>query len=751
MKTETPHVSPVDYTKVDIIVEEIIDTVAEYMTGVSREVVKEEIEKAYHFARDAHEGQMRKSGDPYIIHPAEAARIITILKPDLVTIQSCFLHDVPEDTPVTVEEIEAVFGPDVAHIVSGMEKLSKVRYRGEERNIGSMRKMFIAMSQDLRLILVKFADRIHNMRTLEFHPDSEKRNRIALETLNIYVPIADRLGIFDFKEILETECFRILYPEDYQRITAELAEMKEEQDMFLHKATQLLLSICPSTIHIYEISARIKSPYSIYKKMHRKGYEYVREIYDLFALRIITESIANCYELLGLVHNQYMPTPKRFKDYIALPKPNGYQSLHTTVLGLLPEFRRLPTEIQIRTMAMHRQAEMGVAAHFDYKENGSSTISRDVYWVRELKGLIDKIEDGDFMGEMKTNVFDDRIFLFTPKGAVINLPRDSTPIDFAYAVHSELGNRLSIAKVNGKVCPLDSVLHNGDRVEIVTDKHRRPSVTWLSFVKTSRAKEVIRAEINREQREILIIKGRAMLSEYLEKHYGKGLDKDMTLLKNVDGRVLDTKGKEEVLLQIGNLSRKPSSLVRSISDALPPQLQKELLPVAPRVVNTEHDTVTKKIEPEHNFGELIIGGQKHIPHRFAECCHPQPGERVVGYVTRLGVNIHKVTCSSIKKGSLDRLIPTNWSNVPVQKTKMRLEVLVENKIGVLRKLSDIFYMMLINIEEISQKAEGEDGTLARLYLLVSIDEEDYYLYERLVERMKLGIPEFREAQLAEIV
>ncbi|MDD2745489.1 MAG: RelA/SpoT family protein [Candidatus Gracilibacteria bacterium] len=749
MNTEIPTTLPVDYTKVDIIVEEIIDTVVSYMTGISREVIEEEINKAYHFARDAHEGQMRNSGDPYIIHPAEAAKIITTLRPDLVTIQSCFLHDVPEDTPVTVAEIEDVFGPDVAHIVSGMEKLSKVRYRGEERNIGSMRKMFIAMSEDLRLILVKFADRIHNMRTLEFHPDPEKRKRIALETLNIYVPIADRLGIFDFKEILETECFRILYPEDFKRITSELSDMKIEQDMFLTKATELLSMICPDNVKIYEISARIKSPYSIFKKMKRKGYEYVSEIYDLFALRIITESIANCYELLGLVHNQYAPSPKRFKDYIALPKPNGYQSLHTTVLGLLPEFRRLPTEIQIRTMTMHRQAEMGVAAHFDYKEKGSSTISRDVFWVQELKALIDKIEDGDFMGEMKTNVFDDRIFVFTPKGEVINLPRDSTPIDFAYAVHSQLGNHLAIAKVNSKVCPLDAVLHNGDRVEIVTDKNRRPSVTWLSFVKTSRAKEVIRSEINREQREILIIKGRMMLSEYLEKHYGKGLDKDMSILKHVDDRVLDTKGKEEILLQVGNLSRKPSVLVRSIMDALSPQHQKEYFPVIKKLELVE--TESKPIVAEPSSEDLIIGGQKNIPHRFAECCKPQHGDRVVGYATRFGVNIHKVSCTMIKKGSLDRLIPTNWSNIPQQSTKMRLEILVDNRIGVLRKISDIFYMMLINIEEISQKTEGENGALARLYLVVSVDEEDYYLYERLVERMKLGIPEFKEAQLVEII
>jgi guanosine-3',5'-bis(diphosphate) 3'-pyrophosphohydrolase len=324
--------TPTDYTLADIIVEEVIDEAAAYMTNIPKETVAREINRAYLFARKAHEGQFRKSGEPYITHPAEAARILTMLRPDLVTLQCCFLHDVPEDTSVTVEEIDAEFGPAVAHIVSGMEKLSKVKYRGEERTVGSMRKMFIAMSEDIRLILVKFADRIHNMRTLDHHPDPEKRKRIALETLNIYVPIADRLGIFDFKELLETECFRILYPADYVRITEELEEMREEQELFLGKARQLLADICPSGVKMYEISSRIKSPYSLYKKMQRKGYEYVREVYDLFALRIITESVPNCYELLGAVHNRYTPVPKRFKDYIALPKPNGYQSLHTTVL-----------------------------------------------------------------------------------------------------------------------------------------------------------------------------------------------------------------------------------------------------------------------------------------------------------------------------------------------------------------------------------------------------------------------------------
>jgi GTP diphosphokinase / guanosine-3',5'-bis(diphosphate) 3'-diphosphatase len=733
-----------DYTLVDIVVAEIIERVCGYMNSVPRERITTEINKAYFFARSAHEGQFRKSGEPYIIHPAEAALILTILKPDLITLQCCFLHDVPEDTAVTLDEIEAHFGPAVRHITGGMEKLSKVRYRGEERNIGSLRKMFIAMGEDLRLILVKFADRIHNMRTLDHHPDASKRERIALETLNIYVPIADRLGIFEFKEMLENECFRILYPEDFIRVSRELEDLKKEQDEFLGHAREILDQLLPSTFPIYEISSRVKSAFSIYKKMQKKEIESVREVYDLFALRIITESVPNCYELLGFIHNKYTPVPKRFKDYIALPKPNGYQSLHTTVLGLLPEYRRLPTEMQIRTQSMHRQAEIGVAAHFEYKEVGSAKISADVYWVQELKGLMEKLEDGDFMGEMKTNVFDDRIFVFTPKGAVINLPRDATPVDFAYAVHSDLGNRLVIAKVNDKIGPLDAVLHNGDRIEIVTDINKRPSVAWLSFVKTSKAKEVIRAEINKEQREVLIIKGRMILSEYLEKHYGKWLDKELSILKNVDGRILDTKAKEDILLQIGNLSRKASSLVKSLSGALPAPLIRITNAVSPHKKSTE-DTEQKMLAEKE---EIIIGGQSHIPHKLALCCNPKPGQRVVGYVTRLGVNIHKVTCNSVRKWSLDRLIPANWGNMPKLSTRMRLEVLVENKIGVLRTLSDIFYNMAINIEEIAQKSEG-NGELARLHLTVSVDEDDYYLYERLVERLKLGLKEFREAVLIE--
>jgi GTP pyrophosphokinase len=713
------------------------------MRNIPKEVVAREIWRSYAYARDAHHGQFRKSGDPYISHPVASAKLLTILHPDLVSLQSCFLHDVPEDTEKTAEDVEREFGHEVAHIVAGMEKVSKLKYRGEERTIGSLRKMFIAMSEDMRVILVKLADRLHNMQTLDFHPDPEKRKRIALETLNVYAPIADRLGIFDFKEMLETECFRILYPEDCAKITRELADLRIEQETFVTRAKDRIRELIPPHIPAVDISLRVKSPYSIYKKIKRKGYESVRDLYDLFAIRIITDSVQHCYEILGIIHGTWTPVPKRFKDYIALPKENGYQSLHTTVVGMFQEFRKQPTEIQIRTIEMHSQAEIGVAAHFEYSESGASQIAKDVYWVTELKDIIEKSgeDGGEFLDEMKISVFEDRIFVFTPKGAIVNLPRGATPVDFAYSIHSDLGNHLAFARVNDRVVTLDSELRNGDRVEIVTDKLRKPSVTWLSFVKTTRAKEVIKSSLNKEQREDLIEKGRSILNSYLEKHFGKSLDKELSILKNLDGRVLDTKAKEEVLLQVGNLSRRPASVIRSLREewGLPhPHSEEEIPAHAP-----------KPKAPAEETAELIIGGEKGITYRLAHCCSPKPGDRVVGYSSRLGITIHRVGCQSLRKGTFDRFIPASWGGKERTEMVFKVEMVFENRIGVLRKLTDIFFLMKINILEISQKSENS-GKSARILFSLRTEEEDYYLYERLVERIRLGIPEFRESKLIEM-
>jgi len=500
----------------------------------------------------------------------------------------------------------------------------------------------------------------------------------------------------------------------------------------------------PEGVPIVDVSYRVKSPWSIYKKMQRKGYERVQDLYDLFALRITTDSVHHCYDILGTIHTVWTPVPNRFKDYIALPKENGYQSLHTTVVGMFHEFRTQPTEIQIRTLAMHRQAEIGVAAHFSYSETGQSKTAQDAYWAAELKDILKNSEDSDFMTEMKIGVFDDRIFAFTPKGEIQVLPKGSTPVDFAYAVHSKLGDHIAFARVNGKTIPLDYELRNGESVEIITDKNKHPNITWLSFVKTTRAKECIKAYSNRANRGELIEKGRFILNAHLLKHFNKTLDKELSLLKIIDGKTLDTEERETVLIQLGNLSRKPSSVTRSILENSSSELHK-LKQLQER---TKKEKPIPGAKDQGEIRELIIGGEKHIPYRFARCCDPKALDKVVGYITRTGVNIHKIDCVSLREKDFDRYIPAYWEGMKSQGLHIRAEMIFENKIGVLKKLTEIFFLMRINIDEMSACTDS-DG-LSRVVFSLKTEEEDYYLFERLMERVKLSIREFREGNLLEM-
>lgn len=737
----------IDYTYCDSLIHEIIDSASWYMKR-DRDEVEKILLDTYLFARLAHDWQIRKSGDPYITHPLEAAKLLLVLKPDIVSIQSCILHDVIEDTEYDKDFIEKKFGHEVAVICEWLSKLSAIKYRWEERTIESLRKMFIAMVDDLRVIIVKLADRLHNMQTLEHHSDPRKRERIALETLNIYAPIADRLGIFDFKEALETECFKNLYPEDYKIVQKELDELKEEQEYFLEKAQTMIREVIADHIPIIDISYRIKSPFSIYKKLSRKEYAYAhaRDLYDLFAVRIITDNIPHCYEVLWVLHNVFVPMPKRFKDYIALPKENGYQSLHTTVVWLFPEVRSQPTEIQIRTPEMHTQAEIWVAAHFEYSESGKSKASKDSYWVKTIKSIVDETKWGiEFMSEMNMNVFSDQIFVFTPKGDIITLPKWSTPIDFAYAIHSNVGNQLTIAKVNGQVVPLDYELHNGESIQVVTDPHKKPNPIWLSFVQTSKAKEHIRQFINREERSFFVEKGRLILNSYLERHYGNGLDKELSILKNIDGKVLDTKQKEDVLVQLGNLSRKPSSILRVIhDDIIKQQFGME------RIQEWKEERKKPKKTPSTEKEEsatIIIGKERDIPYRIAQCCHPTPqDERIVGVIWQGIVTVHTITCSNVTKVELERRIPAYWStqrrNTGVS---FSIECILQDRRGLLMELTEIFYRMGLNIKNIS--AEDLWNNKARDVFSFTIDEDDYYIYDRLESRLKFEIPELESVRL----
>jgi GTP diphosphokinase / guanosine-3',5'-bis(diphosphate) 3'-diphosphatase len=733
-----------DYTEINLTVHHIIDVVASYMKA-SREDIQERIWWAYIFAREAHEGQMRKSGEPYITHPLEAVKLLLLLKPDIVSIQACILHDVIEDTPKTKNDIEKLFGEDVANICEWLSKLSAIRYFGEERTVWSLRKMLLAMVDDLRVIMVKLADRLHNMQTLDHHPDAKKRQRIALETLNIYAPIADRLGIFQFKEMLETECFRILDPERYAEILKELEELRDEQNFFVQKAEEVIRGSIPTNVPIMEISYRIKAPYSILKKLERKEFSYThtRDLYDLFAIRIITDSVPHCYEVLWVLHNVFTPMPKRFKDYIALPKENGYQSLHTTVVGMFPELRSQPTEIQIRTASMHRQAEVWVAAHFEYSEKWKSIESRDSYWVKTIKWILESVEEGsEFMDEMKVNVFSDQIFVFTPKGDIITLPKWATPVDFAYSIHSNLGNHLAIAKANGHVVPLDYTLKNGESVQVITDPHRKPSPAWISSAKTSRARDYIRQFINRDSRDILIEKWRSILNSYLEKNYGNGIDKEMSILRFIDGHSLDMKQREDVLVQVGNLSRKPSSIMKAIHD----DVIKDLFGQKKEEIKVSKETKPKKeIEPAPDLRTVIIWKERDVPYKFAQCCNPVEWDRIVGYIGQWLVTVHKFDCENIDKIHLDRRIPAYWSGGERRGVTIEIECIFRDKLGLLRQITDIFFHMELNIE--SLKTETLPKGEVRDTFVLHTDEEDYYIYDRLVERLQFDIDEFIEGKL----
>lgn len=745
MTTITPDIT-LDYTQSDILAQEIIDIMVGYLGEDKRQPVHDTIWDTYTFAREAHGSQVRKSGEPYITHPLEAAKLLLRLKPDIVSVQSCILHDVIEDTPQTFDHIREWFGDTVAHICEWLSKLSSIKYRGEERTVESLRKMLIAMVDDLRVIIVKLADRLHNMQTLDHHPDPAKRERIALETLNIYAPIADRLGIFDFKEALETECFRILHPVEHARISTELASLKEEQEFFLSEAKQVIREVISDDVPILDISYRIKSPYSIYRKLLRKEYSYThtRDLYDLFAIRLITDDIRHCYEILGVLHNVFVPMPKRFKDYIALPKENGYQSLHTTVVGLFPDVRSQPTEIQIRTREMHRQAEVWVAAHFEYSESGKSTHSKDSYWVKTIKNIVDAGQDGGtFMSEMKVNVFSDQIFVFTPRADIITLPKGSTPIDFAYSIHSNLGNTIAIAKVNGHVVPLDYRLRNGESIEIITDPHRKPKPIWLSFVATAKAKEYIRQFINREERTFFIEKWRTILNAYLTKNYGKWLDKELSILRNVDGSNLDMKQREDVLVQLGNLSRKPTSILRVLHDDI---IKAEL---GERITDTKVERKRPHTEKDQasEWPYIIVWKERDIPYKMAQCCNPSPKDRkIVGVIGQGIITIHTVECENVSKVDLERRMLTRWSDdTEDDGVRFEIECIVTDKRGVLMELSSIFFHMGLSVTSIQTQAIDKKSTKLTIELLS--EEEDYYIFERVEARLRFDMTELIDIKL----
>ena len=716
----------IDYIeKIDQQVQDIISRAQAYITVLDPERVASDISQAYEFAKNAHEGVFRLSWEPYIWHPVAATEILLGLSPDIYTIQACLLHDVIEDTDFVFEDIKEVFWVEVAQLCAWMEKLEKVKYRWEDRAVWSLRKMFLAMAEDLRVVFIKLSDRLHNMQTLHHHPKPDKRLRIAQETLNIYAPIAGRLWLYKFKNELEEECFKIIYPDTYVILQSQLEELESAREEFKNSAIIEMQKTLLAIDMPHRVDFRIKSTYSIYKKLKKKWLDHPRDLYDIYWVRIIVWSVADCYRVLWEIHSTWHTLPYRFKDYIALPKPNWYQSIHTTIIGFLKKYRQQPTEIQIRTEDMHTRSELGVAAHFEYKEKWSQ-VAEDIDWVKELKETMDWVGNNDFMNSLRIDTFKDRIFVFTPKGDLINLPQGSTSVDFAYHVHSDLWNHISIAKVNGVVYPLDKELRNWDIIEIITDKTRKPSPFWLSFVKTMRAKWAIKSYLRRWNKETHRDRWREILNKYMEKSWLTVLDKDMTALKHLDDRILGTEDRLQILEQIWNFSINPASVLKKILK------KKNIITPSSRKKPTQMESEKNSLRVSQ---EIVIWWEIWIQYRTCKvCCKKWIPDQIVAHInSRWQFTIHARTCPILNGVNKDRLMNAyiKWEE---SVTIFKLALTLKNQIGMMKFVSEILFQMEINIDEIHTKKISPTETILTVWL--EVPDYDYLLIDRFTERLK---------------
>lgn len=645
------------------------------------------IEKAFKIMISAHDGQLRKSGEPYAIHPYNVARILAEMNFDEVTICSGLLHDVIEDTAVSDEDIIKEFGSEVANIVDGVTKLNRIDFKSkEDAQAESFRKMFLAMATDIRVIIVKMADRLHNMRTIEFHKPEKQREK-AKETLDIYAPLARRLGIYVFEGEFEELSLQVLEPEAYSDIKNKLEKICVERQEFIDNIVdQVNDKILGLSLNNVEVKGRFKKIYSIYKKMHDKNVS-LEELYDLFAVRVIVDSVKDCYAVLGTLHAEWRPLPMRFKDYIAVPKENMYQSLHTTLLGE----RGIPFEVQIRTHEMHAVAEYGIAAHWMYKENGSiAPVENKLSWINELLDWQKEMKDSkEFMETVKFNFFSDNVFVFTPKGDVKDFVKGATPLDFAYGIHSAIGHKCVGAKVNGRLVPLNYELKTGDIVEIVTSPtHKGPSRDWLNMVKTASARSKIRAWFRKELKEDNIRKGKDML-EKEAKRLGYELNDLMRTewIKPIFKK-FSLNSFDDLFATVGyggmTTGQVLTRLIHQHKNLYKIQ-EKEKLKLSKANFRTASETVTVK-----GYNDIVV--------RFAHCCNPIPGDSIIGFITRgRGVTVHRTDCTNVRSGNLDetRKIDVKWNRQEDQQNARFLaEIRIdcnEDRPGIMVELTQIIF------------------------------------------------------------
>ena len=653
-----------------------------------------QIRAAFEYAEKCHDGQRRKSGEPYIIHPLAVAQIVAEeLKLDSESIEAALLHDVIEDTPATHDDVARLFSPTVADLVEGVSKLTRIQYATkEDEQMENLRKMLIAMSKDIRVILIKISDRLHNMRTMEYQSPPKQKQK-SLETMEIYAPISHRLGMQRIKWELEDLSLKYLDPIGYEEIVSSLSIRQQTYDDFMRR-TQIEIDDRLDQMGIQHIVyGRIKHPYSIYRKMFNQN-KSLNEIFDLFAFRVIVENVGDCYNVLGVIHDIYKPILGRFKDYIGTPKPNGYQSLHTTVMGN----DGIPFEVQIRTREMHEIAEYGVAAHWKYKQNGQGSGTEGRYeWVRRLLENQEGADAEDFIHSLKVDMFSDEVFVFTPDGDVQNLPAGATPIDFAYAIHSAVGNRMVGAKVNGRIVPFDHVLKNGDIVEILTSKNAKgPGRDWAKIARSSEARSKIRQWFKKEKKEENIANGRAAFEAEL-KHCGIPM-KDVTsagmlpvLLKKVSYASLD-----EMYAAIGYGGFTAQKAVSRIQGELQRiarqhQAEKQLAEATEAKPEEPKAPAPKKVKSEQG---IIVEGLDNCLVKFSKCCTPVPGDEIVGFITRgYGVSVHRADCPNAslarrsEPGQADRWIKVSWGSDTNESYPTTLEVVCKDRQGLLLDIS----------------------------------------------------------------
>lgn len=637
----------------------------------------DKLREAYLLAAEAHEGQKRISGEPYIIHPAAVACILIELGMDDETVIAGLLHDVAEDTKTGLDVIERKFGPEVAALVDGVTKLSRIEYISkEERQIESYRKMFMAMASDVRVIFIKLADRLHNMRTLN-HQSFWKQREIARETLEIFAPLASRLGIFKIKWELEDLSFRFLHPDRYYELVEKISMKRKEREEYIKKLVTVLKEELKKADINFDISGRPKHFYSIYNKMENKG-KSLGEIYDLIAVRILVDSVKDCYGALGVIHSLWKPIPGRFKDFIAMPKPNMYQSLHTTVIG--PEGE--PFEIQIRTWEMHKTAEYGIAAHWMYKEGKASAgVGENLAWLGKIREWQNELQDSkEFVETLKIDLFSDEVFVFSPRGDVFELPQGSTPVDFAYRVHTEVGHRCIGSKVNHRIVPLDYRLNTGDIVEVLTSRQSGgPSRDWIKIARTSQAKNKIRQWFRKEKRDENIARGR----EHLEKEIKRNEFSVSVMMKTDYLQKIAVKQRfkavDDLLAAIGDGALTALQVLKGTDEFMAREAEKKEEKIEKKVLeDTNRDRKRKK-----SSSGIRVRGMDNVEIRFSGCCNPLPGDDIIGYITRgKGVSIHRTDCPNIKyfkEKETHRLIEAAWDEMQESTFQVELHVMAMNR------------------------------------------------------------------------